>query len=268
MKRWPWLKGWGFFFRCFSDCFFWCWNRERIFYTTPIFFIMYYLVMRKPLLTLSYIRSTIKKLLKLDTYVYVIIIFLLLIIVSAFRSYENGVIVVGKNIIVIKDYDREIKMSEQARNDLLDIIKTYSDKISTFVPRTGTTASTGSNLRLDNSKPNEAWFIAKANAYQTLGQNNTTIKTLYQALRYYPKSRRSWENLGLLYESVGEYHYAIHMYKKVIKNYPELKQRFSNQIYGLYMKLHDKENAKKYYSDSIKGWIWNSPLLESISGVE
>lgn len=89
-------------------------------------------------------------------------------------------------------------------------------------------------------------YVEKAVAETYLGQLGDAENTYKKALRYYPKTRVIFHNLGRLYEKAGRYDLAIAQYKILIDEY--LERDYLYDITWAYINAKDVKNAEKYFN--------------------
>ncbi len=88
-------------------------------------------------------------------------------------------------------------------------------------------------------------YVVLARAYEKQGDRKKAAKVYTDAIKYGLVSRAIYNNLGKMYERVGEYKLAIKQYDLLLEKFNEKKYYYDIAL--AYIELKDGDNASKYY---------------------
>lgn len=90
------------------------------------------------------------------------------------------------------------------------------------------------------------FYVEVGRAQENLGQLGDALKTYQKAKKIYPRSQAIENNIGRLYERVGEYEKAVEQYLYIAEEFQE--PRYIYDVTWVYIKTKDRKNAEKYFN--------------------
>lgn len=136
----------------------------------------------------------------------------------------------GQNWVV------DVDLSDEQRAEYEQQLKENDELIKNYKPES------------EESSPYAPFdaYIDKAKAQTYLGYLGDAVKTYKEALKFYPQSRAIENNLGRIYEQVGEYELAIQQYQYMVDHFND--SGYLYDITWVYIKIKDRKNAEKYFN--------------------
>lgn len=149
----------------------------------------------------------------------------------------NKLLIIVFSVLLLagcKSYDVEVDLPPTEEEQLYADIAQYQKEIEEFAPEV-----------VGRSFP-DLEVISMARAYEQLGQMDNAIQAYEDFLAQGHQTKALINNLGVLYEEVGETEKAVEQYQRVMDVFYD--RQYLYNITWAYIRGEDRKNAEKYFN--------------------